>query len=105
MKIQKQKRETDPLYVIFEQHLCNFQDPEIDRKTFVAQIISEYLLYLRKKNITVPKPLEQPVIEELANQVNAMVVKKIYGSMTVQDYQKQIQPVQKRKARTRYGKL
>ncbi len=99
------RSQTDPLYIIFEQHLCNFQDPEIDRKTFIAHIVSEYLTYLRKKNITVPRALEQLVIEELANQVNGMLVKRIYGSLTVQEFQKQVPTKQRRKARSRYNKI
>src|SRR4051812_34488625 len=47
MKDMKSKLETDgqspsssidPLYVIFEQHLFNFQDPDLDRKTFVGNV-------------------------------------------------------------------
>ena len=38
----------DPLYVIFEQHLFNFQDPEIDRKTLILRIVTDYRDYLRK---------------------------------------------------------
>jgi hypothetical protein len=96
----------DPLYVIFEQHLCNFQDPEIDRKTFIAQVIAEYLSYLRKKNITVPRALEQPIVEELANQVNTMLVKRIYGCYSIQEFQqKAVKKTHKRKARARHAKL
>ncbi len=95
----------DPLYVIFEQHLCNFQDPDVDRKAFICGIIVDYLGFLRKKNITVPKPLEQPVIEELANQVNTMLVKKIYGCFSLQDYQKSLKPTMRRRARRNYQKL
>ena len=95
----------DPLYVIFEQHLFNFQDPEIDRKTLVLKIVADYLEYLRKRNVTVPKPLEQPIVEELAAQVNTMLVKKIYGCLNHQEFQRlSPKPVRKR-ARSRYSKL
>jgi hypothetical protein len=59
----------DPLYVIFEQHLFNFQDPDVDRKTFIGNVIKEYISHLRKLNISIPKSLEGPVVEELAEQV------------------------------------
>jgi hypothetical protein len=95
----------DPLYVIFEQHLFNFQDPDSDRKTFIAGIISDYLTHLRKMSIVVPKSLEAPIIEELAAQVNTMLVKKIYGCLTIQDYQKKVPTEVKRKAKTKYSKL
>lgn len=95
----------DPLYVIFEQHLFNFQDADTDRKVFIGSVIQDYLSYLRKMNITVPKSLENAVIEELANQVNTMLVKKIYGRLTIQDYQQNVPTAMKRKARERYARL
>lgn len=76
----------DPLYVIFEQHLFNFADPDSDRKTFIVNVVNDYLSYLRKNNIIVPKSLEQPIVEELGTQVNTMLVKKIYGCLSVNDY-------------------
>ncbi len=95
----------DPLYTIFEQHLYNFQDSDTDRKTFIGKVIQEYLVYLRKMNITVPKSLEEPIVEELASQVNTMLVKKIYGCLTIQDYQRKVPSSTKRRARARYSKL
>jgi hypothetical protein len=96
----------DPLYVIFEQHLFNFQDSDADRKTFIGNIVTEYLSYLRKNNIIVPRSLEASVIEELGAQVNVMLVKKIYGCLTIQDYQeKRVKPVERKRARSRYSKL
>lgn len=79
-------RSIDPLYVIFEQHLFNFADPDSDRKTFIAQVVSDYISYLRKNNIIVPKSLEQPIVEELGTQVNTMLVRKIYGCLTVNQF-------------------
>lgn len=78
-------RSIDPLYVIFEQHFFNFADPDSDRKTFICQVVAEYISYLRKNNIIVPKSLEQPIVEELATQVNTMLVRKIYGCLTVNE--------------------
>ncbi len=95
----------DPLYVIFEQHLFNFQDSDADRKTFIGNIVVDYLGYLRKMNIVVPKSLENSIIEELANQVNTMLVKKIYGCSSLKDYQQTAPTPAKRRARERYGKL
>jgi hypothetical protein len=101
----KDQAQLDPLFVIFEQHLYNFHDSDADRKTFIGNVVNEYLTYLRKKNITVPKSLEQPIVEELASQVNTMLVKKIYGCLTIEDFQKALPTAEKRRARTRYSKL
>ena len=104
MKASKQLT-PDLLYTIFEQHLYNFQDSDADRKTFIGNIIQDYLTYLRRKNITVPKSLEPAIIEELATQVNTMLVKKIYGCLTIGDYQKQLPVRTKRRTRAKYSKL
>ncbi len=95
----------DPLFAIFEQHLLNFQDPEINRKTFIAKVVADYLSYLRKMNVTVPKSLEQPIVEELAEQVNTILVKRIYGCFSIEEYRKSITPTIRRRARTRYSRL
>jgi hypothetical protein len=101
----KKTTQIDPLFIILEQHLCNFQDPDIDRKAFIAHVIVEYLSYLRKRNITVPRSLEQPLVEELANQVNTMLVKRIYGCLSLQDFQKTVTPQARRRAKARHSKL
>lgn len=98
-----QQPQTDPLYVIFEQHLYNFQDCNIDRKTFITNVITDYLAYLRKMNITVPKAMEGAVAEELASQIGAMLLKKIYGFPTISEFQKGATSTQKRQARRRYS--
>jgi hypothetical protein len=95
----------DPLYVIFEQQLYNFQDPDVDRKTFIGNVIQEYISHLRKLNISIPKSLEGPVVDELAAQVNTMLVKKIYGCLTIADYRKGVTPPARKKSSARYSVL
>jgi hypothetical protein len=105
MTLAKAAAEIDPLYVIFEQHLYNFQDPEADRKTFIGKVVQEYLAYLRRMNIAIPKSLEDSVAEELGVQVHTMLVKKMYGCITLMDYQKKQPAAVKRKAKAQYVKL
>ena len=104
-KMPKKDKQLDPLYVIFEQHLYNFQDPDVDRKTFIGNVINDYLSHLRKLNISVPKSLEGPIVEELGHLVNTMLVKKIYGCLTIHEYQKRVPPIAKKKTRARYTRL
>lgn len=94
----------DPLYVIFEQHLFNFADPDSDRKTFIAQVVADYIGYLRKNSIIVPKSLEQPIVEELGTQVNTMLVRKIYGCLTLKPIPDAVSSSKKR-AKTRVSKV
>ena len=105
MRRKVKKEKIDPLYAIFEENLCNFSDPEIDRKTFIAQVFVEYLNFLRKKSVIVPRSLEGAIIEELGSQVNAMLVKKIYGCLSLKDFRKAIPPIVKRRAKKRYSRL
>lgn len=95
----------DPLYVIFEQHLFNFENSDSERSTFIHGIVVDYLTHLRKMSITVPKSLEGAIMEELASQVNTMLVKKIYGCLSIEEYQQGVQWTQKKKAKSRYGRL
>lgn len=104
-KFTQPSPQTDPLYVIFEHHLYNFLDPDVDRKTFICKVIAEYIGFLRSKNISVPPALEQPIVEELACQVNTMLFKKIYGCHDMGAFQKTVKPVTKKKARAEYTRL
>lgn len=102
---QAEEGKLDPLYVIFEQHLYNFQDSDSDRKTFIGGVLVEYLTYLRKLGISVPKSLEPEILNELAAQVNTMLVKKIYGCLSIKEYQIKAPSVAKRRVRAKYSKL
>ncbi|MBI2712705.1 MAG: hypothetical protein HYX41_07630 [Bdellovibrio sp.] len=102
---ESQPNQPDPLYVIFENHLYQFQDDTIDRKTFVIQVVEDYLSFLRRKKIAIPRSLEGQIIEELANQVHTLLIKKIYGFLTIKDFQKRAPVAAKRKAKALYSKL
>ncbi|MFN7684750.1 MAG: hypothetical protein ACK5QT_04990 [Oligoflexia bacterium] len=104
-KNRSNPQEMDPLYVIFEQHLYNFQDSESDRKTFISGIVQEYLSFLRRKSIAVPRSLESSIVEELADQVNLMLTKKIYGCLSIEDFSKAQPKARKRRARCRYQRI
>lgn len=106
MKLSKSKQpqsgNQDPLYAIFEQHLYNFQDSSIDRKTFIVQVVQDYLTHLRRLKIAIPKTYEPYIIEELSAQVNTMLVKKIYGCLTIDEFREKSR---KPKSRTTSTKL
>ncbi len=97
--------ELDPLYVIFEQHLFNFEDSEEDRKTFVLGIVQDYIAHLRSLKIVIPRNMEYLILEELFAQVNTMLSKKMYGCLSIDDYRKGVLPGLKRRARSRYTRL
>lgn len=95
----------DPLYIIFEQHLFNFEDSDEDRKTFVLRIVQDYISHLRRMQIAIPRPMEHLIMEELYAQVNIMLSKKIYGCLSIDDYRRELAPEIKRKARKSYSRL
>ena len=95
----------DPLYVIFEQHLYNFQDSTSDRKTFIAGIVGEYIGFLRQKNIAVPKSLEPAIVDELSDQVNLMLTKKIYGCLSIADFTRTATRTRRKRVRQRYQRV
>jgi|GEM_PF-1171199 len=103
--IRNQTFQLDPLYIIFEKNLVQFEDESSDRDTFIDAVVKEYLKYLRYQSIAVPRALERAVCEELSTQVRGMLIKKIYGFLTISDYQDTIDPKEIKKAKTRYKRL
>jgi hypothetical protein len=95
----------DPLYTIFEQHLFNFQDPNSDRGVFIQTIIQDYLSHMRRMGLSIPVEWEEHIFEELFFQVNAMLVKKIYGCQTIDEYTAKASSAAKKRARSNYKKL
>jgi hypothetical protein len=105
MASENMTKKIDPLYTIFEQHLFNFQDPNADRGTFVEGIVKEYITHLRALGLSVPMEWQEHIFEELFFQVNSMLVKKIYGCHTIDEYTAKATTAQKRRAKTQYQKL
>lgn len=102
--MSKPRITVDPLYTIFEQHLYNFSDhfsghfsgPQADRAQLIEAIVQDYLKQIRKLGLSVPKKLEAHVFEELCLQVNTMLVKKIYGCQTLNEFTQRIKETKKR---------
>lgn len=105
LKTTEKSEKIDPLYTIFEQHLFNFNDSNMDRKSFVSGIIQEYTQYLRKSGVLIPAAFETQIFQELAEQVNTMLVKKIYGCLSVDEYSQGVPSQEKKRAQKRYEKL
>lgn len=95
----------DPLFVIFEQHLLNFQEADTDRKSFIKKVVQDYLKYLRKNQIAIPVLLEPYIVDEISEQVNKMLVKKIYGCLTIDEYQRSQPATKKRQVKVQYRRI
>jgi len=99
------KAAAEPLFIIFEQHLFNLQDSDMDRKSFVERVLKDYLAFLAKHKITIPKSLFQMTMNELSSQIHQMLIKKVYGHLSIRDYQAKLPTKQKRSARAKYSRL
>lgn len=81
--------QTKKLYQIFEHQLFSFHNPDEDRHGFIMSVVKEYLSYMQGLGLSVPNEWRQAVCEELFSQVNQMLIKKIYGCQTIDQYLKQ----------------
>lgn len=95
----------DPLYMIFEHHLFNYKDEEMDRTAFVEAVVNEYITFLRRKKIAVPHSMEHAVKSELGVQVKTLLMKRIYGCLTIGEFQQSVLPEARDYAQVRYQKL
>lgn len=76
----------DPLYTIFEKHLYDFDDNEENQKEFVDKIAKDYIQFLTTKKVAVPSKWQHLIMEELRDQIKKMMVKKMYGCLSVEEY-------------------
>ncbi len=76
----------DPLYVIFEQHLYDFNDDTDTESAFIDKVVADYLKFLQACGAVVPRKLVASISEELRDQVQRMLRKKIYGCANMSEF-------------------
>lgn len=76
----------DALYTIFEKHLYDFEDNEESEQKFIDNIVNDYLRFLTTQNVVMPRRWQHQIIEELRDQVRKMLVKKMYGCLSIQEF-------------------
>lgn len=97
----------DALYTIFEKHLYDFDDNEESEQKFIDKIVNDYLRFLCESNVAVPGKFLNQIVEELRDQVHQMLVKKMYGALSIDEFIRS-QPDRKEKrrnARKKYSKM
>jgi hypothetical protein len=97
----------DALYTIFEKHLYDFEEDEETEKGFIDNIVNDYLRFLTTSGVVVPRRWQSHVIDELRDQVRKMLVKKMYGCLSVSEFlvgQKD-RKEKKRVAKRKYSKI
>ncbi len=76
----------DPLYTIFEKHLYDFDDSEENQKDFVDKIAKDYIQFLNTQKVAVPSKWQHLIMDELRDQIRKMMVKKMYGCLSIEEY-------------------
>ncbi|MBN1115047.1 MAG: hypothetical protein JXA66_06870 [Oligoflexia bacterium] len=96
----------DPLYVIFEKHLYDYPYDSTD--DFIFAVVREYMDYMRQENLILPDSSKDQITDVLTEEVREMLLKKIYGCLSIKDYVKEITPRKEEEriqARERYSIL
>ncbi|MGZ3695886.1 MAG: hypothetical protein ACXWQO_17475, partial [Bdellovibrionota bacterium] len=70
-------RKWDPLFIIFEKHLYDFNYES--RDLFIAGVVSDYLAHLLKQKAMVPPAWKGHLEKTLFDEVSDMLVRKLYG--------------------------
>ena len=101
-------RKNDPLFVIFERHLYDFNYES--RELFIAGVVNEYVTYLAKQKVLVPPAWRTHLETSLGEEVSDMLVRRLYGCLSVEELKVKEKeagalPAARRQARKRYQKL
>jgi hypothetical protein len=102
-------RKWDPLFIIFEKHLYDFNYES--RDLFLKNVVNEYVAHLVKQKVVIPPSWRLHLEKTLFDEVSDMLVRKLYGCLTVEEFQKQKEEkpaliaTERTEARKRYQKL
>ena len=101
-------RKTDPLFIIFERHLYDFNYES--RELFIKGVVVEYLAHLTRQKVVVPPAWRQHLETSLSEEVSDMLVRRLYGCLSVEELKEKEKdagtlPTSRREARKRYSKL
>lgn len=102
-------RKWDPLFIIFEKHLYDFNYES--RDLFVKSVVEEYVGHLVRQKAVIPPAWRGHLEKTLGDEVSDMLVRKLYGCLTVEEFQQkseekpEILATERKEARKRYQKL
>lgn len=112
-KNQFSVKKWDPLFIIFEKHLYDFNYES--RELFLKGVVDEYISHLVRQKTVIPPSWKLHLEKTIAEEVSDMLVRKLYGCLTVEEFQaktavaapakKEEIITVKREVRKRYQKL
>lgn len=77
----------EALYTIFEKHLYDFEDDNDEsEQLFIDRIVLDYLKYLTSQQVAIPRRWARQIIDELRDQVKKMLIKKMYGCLSIEEF-------------------
>ncbi|OGQ16899.1 MAG: hypothetical protein A3B70_00835 [Deltaproteobacteria bacterium RIFCSPHIGHO2_02_FULL_40_11] len=105
MSKEEKAKFIDPLYVIFEKHLYDFQSEDLD--LFIATIVNHYMEYLQKQAVIIPESKLSVLMKDLTEEVYDMFIKKVHGCLNLKDFQNsgRVTRLEKLLAQERFYKL
>ncbi|MBI3544948.1 MAG: hypothetical protein HY075_16875 [Deltaproteobacteria bacterium] len=95
------------LFTIFEKHLYDFEEDTETEMAFIDKIVNDYLRYLASRKVAVPKKFLNQIVDELRHQVRTMMVKKMYGCLSIEEFmgRQTDRSALKKDTRKKYSKL
>jgi hypothetical protein len=101
-------RKWDPLFIIFEKHLYDFNYES--RERFIVSVVEDYLDHLKQQKVMVPPSWKSHLEKTLAEEVSDMLVRRLYGCLTVEEFKEKASAsddivTARKEARKRYQKL
>ena len=103
-------RKWDPLFIIFEKHLYDFNYES--REIFLKAVVDDYIAHLVRQKIVIPPAWKLLLEKTLGEEVSDMLVRKLYGCLTVEEFKEKKAVENKeeilatrKEARRRYQKL
>ncbi len=101
-------RKWDPLFIIFEKHLYDFNYDS--RELFLKSVVDDYLGHLIRQKVVVPPTWKAHLEKTLNEEVSDMLVRKLYGCLTVEEFKSKTEDkseivTARKEARKRYQKL
>lgn len=74
------------LYTIFEKHLYDFDDTEESQEAFIDKIVNDYMKFMMAQGVAMPRRWQMQIFEEVRDQVRKMLVKKMYGCLSIEEF-------------------
>ncbi len=98
----------DPLFIIFEKHLYDFNYES--RDLFIKGVVEDYVTHLASQKAVVPPSMKVHFEKTVAEEVSDMLVRRLYGCLTVEEFKQKPENsdeiiTARKEARKRYQKL